>query len=115
MRNAILTFGRLGCWLAWLLAVSSPAQTLPKIALQPVLTKLSVDRPVWLGEPPDGSGRLFVVAQSGIIYIVKKGSDGSGAKEFFNIESRQPYFDNEDGLMSIAFHPGFKTNGLFYV
>jgi glucose/arabinose dehydrogenase len=32
-----------------------------------------------------------------------------------NIEDRHPYFQNEDGLMSIAFHPGFKTNGLFYI
>jgi glucose/arabinose dehydrogenase len=68
-----------------------------------------------MSEAPDGSGRLFFVQQSGIVYIVKKGSDGGGAKEFFNIENRQAYFDNEDGLLSIAFHPGFKTNGLFYV
>jgi glucose/arabinose dehydrogenase len=58
---------------------------------------------------------LFFIGQDGKIQIVKKGSDGSGATEFFNIEDRHPHFDNEDGLMSIAFHPGFKTNGLFYV
>jgi glucose/arabinose dehydrogenase len=113
MRRILFTLSQIAGCLA--LAVSALAQPLPKIALQPVLPKLTIDRPVWLGEAPDGTGRLFVVGQAGDIYIVKKGSDGSGAKEFFNIESRQPYFDNEDGLMSIAFHPGFKTNGLFYV
>jgi glucose/arabinose dehydrogenase len=101
--------------LAVLLAVSAAAQPLPKIELRPAFTNLQIERPVWMGEAPDGSGRLFVVAQAGKILIVEKGSDGSGAKEFFNIEDRHPYFDNEDGLMSIAFHPGFKTNGLFYV
>ena len=70
---------------------------------------------MWMSEAPDGSGRFFVVYQGGKILIVKKGSDGGDAKEFFNIEDRHPYFENEDGLMSIAFHPGFKTNGLFYV
>ena len=76
---------------------------------------MKVDRPVWISEAPDGSGRLFIVYQDGKIFIVKKGSDGSDAKEFLNIENRQPHFSNEDGLMSIAFHPGFKTNQLFYV
>lgn len=113
MRITGFIFSQIAC--ALVLAFSTMAQPLPKIALQPVFTKLNVDRPVWLGEAPDGSGRLFVVAQAGSIYIIKKGSDGAHAKNFFNIESRQPYFDNEDGLMSIAFHPGFKTNGLFYV
>ena len=91
------------------------AQPLPKIELKPVFQNLSIERPVWLSEAPDGSGRLFFVAQSGKIFIVKKGSDGGNAKEFLNIEDRHPYFNNEDGLLSIALHPGFKTNGLFYI
>ena len=91
------------------------AQSLPPVKLEPVFTKLTDERPVWMSEAPDGSGRMFIVYQDGKILIVKKGSDGSDAKEFFNIVDRQPHFDNEDGLMSIAFHPGFSTNHLFYV
>src|SRR5258706_9903978 len=97
------------------LALTVSAQTLPSIVLKPVLTHLTDERPVWMSEAPDGSGRLFVVYQTGKILIVKKGSAGGDAKEFFNIEDRQPNFDNEDGLLSIAFHPGFATNKLFYV
>src|SRR5450432_2369824 len=91
------------------------AQPLPKIELKPFFPNLQIDRPVWMSQAPDGSGRFFVIAQAGTIFVVKKGSDGGDAKEFLNIEDRRPYFDNEDGLMSIAFHPGFKTNGLFYI
>jgi glucose/arabinose dehydrogenase len=101
--------------LSVLLAFSAVAQPLPKIELVPAFPALKLDRPVWLSEAPDGSGRLFIIGQAGKIVIVKKGSDGSDAKVFFDIENRHPYFQNEDGLMSIAFHPGFKTNGLFYV
>jgi quinoprotein glucose dehydrogenase len=97
-------------------AAVCPAQNLPKIELRPAFPNLKIDRPVWMSQPPDGSDRYFVVGQAGKIVIVKKGSDGGDAKEFFNIEDRKPYNgSNEEGLMSIAFHPGFKTNGLFYV
>jgi glucose/arabinose dehydrogenase len=91
------------------------AQPLPKIEFQQVYTNLQIDRLVWMSEAPDGSGRFFVVGQAGKILVFKKDSDGGDAKEFLNIEDRHPYFQNEDGLMSIAFHPGFKTNGLFYI
>jgi quinoprotein glucose dehydrogenase len=70
-----------------------------------------------MSEAPDGSQRMFVVYQTGKILLVKKGSDGGDAKEFFNIEDRDPKAggENECGLLSIAFHPGFATNHLFYV
>jgi hypothetical protein len=109
------------------LILSANAQALPQIQLQQVFPNLKTPphpdwlrentpvRPVWMSEAPDGSGRLFVVFQTGRILIVKKGSDGGGAEEFLNIEDRQPEIDNECGLLSIAFHPGFKTNGLFYI
>lgn len=96
-------------------ALFSPAQSLPPIKLKPVFTQLTNERPVWMSEAPDGSHRMFIVYQDGLILIVKKGSDGSDAKEFLNIVDRNPHFENEDGLMSIAFHPGFQTNGLFYI
>jgi quinoprotein glucose dehydrogenase len=98
-----------------LFALSTAAQALPQIAIKPVFPNLQIERAVWMTEAPDDSGRFFVVGQAGKILIVKKNSDGADAKEFLNIEDRHPYFNNEDGLLSIAFHPGFKTNGLFYI
>jgi glucose/arabinose dehydrogenase len=111
-----------------LFALPIGAQTLPQIRLEPVFPRLDMPprpdwlidaihavRPVWISEAPDGSGRLFVVIQTGRILVVKKGSDGADAKEFLNIEDRQPAFENEDGLLGLAFHPDFKKNGLLYI
>jgi quinoprotein glucose dehydrogenase len=99
------------------LTFTSFAQSLPKITLSPVFPKLTDERPVWMSEAPDGSGRFFIVYQTGKILVVKKDSDGSDAKEFLNIESRDPQAggENECGLLSVAFHPGFATNQLFYI
>jgi hypothetical protein len=80
MNKIFPVLGKIGCFLA--LAIPALAQPLPSIALQPVFPNLQIDRPVWLGEAPDGSGRLFAVAQAGTILVFKKGSDGSDAKEF---------------------------------
>ena len=99
------------------LAATGFAQPLPTIALRQVFPKLADERPVWMSEAPDGSHRFFIVYQTGKILVVKKGSDGGDAKEFFNIEDRDPKAggENECGLLSLAFHPGFATNQLFYV
>ena len=94
---------------------SLAAQPLPKVQLRPVFPALTLDRPVWMTQAPDGSGRFFIVEQGGRIVIVDKGTDGSNAREFLNIEDRNPSSAYEEGLLSLAFHPGFKTNGLCYI
>ena len=98
---------------------STAAQPLPKIRLRPTFPALTLDRPVWMCQAPGGSDNFFVVEQPGRILLVPKGSDGSHVKEFLNIEDRGTYIEAGPntgiGLMSIAFHPGFKTNGLFYI
>ena len=114
MKTILFLAAPILCLLALSVGMAT-AQPLPKIELRPVFPDLKGERPVWMSEAPDGSGRFFVVYQAGKILVVRKGSDGSEAKEFLNIEDRHPYFENEDGLLSIAFHPGFKTNGLFYI
>jgi glucose/arabinose dehydrogenase len=71
--------------------------------------------PLQLAEPPDNSGRLFVLDQSGQIYIVKDGSRLD--QPFLNIQSKillGPPPD-ERGLLGLAFHPQYATNGKFYV
>jgi quinoprotein glucose dehydrogenase len=115
MKNRLIFLAGVCCLLECL-ALSVLAQPIPGIQLQQVFPNLKLDaRPVWMCQPPDGSGRFFIVEQTGTIFVLGPNSDGSDAKEFLNIENRHPMFNNEDGLLSIAFHPGFKTNGLFYI
>ena len=96
-------------------ALSATAGTLPKVELQDAFPALKVERPIWMSEVPDGSGRFFIVEQQGRILIVRKGSNGSNVMEFLNITDRNPMVDNEEGLLSLTFSPQFKANGLFYV
>jgi glucose/arabinose dehydrogenase len=91
------------------------AQPLPKIQLQPVFPKLDCAWPVWMEEAPDGSHRFAIVEQGGRVLLVPKGSDGATANELLNIEDREPQASLEQGLLSLAFHPQFQSNGLFYI
>jgi quinoprotein glucose dehydrogenase len=92
------------------------AQTnLPGLNLRNVFPELKFTRPLWMTEAPDGSKRFAVVEQGGIVYLLSKGRDSKEAKTFLDISDRQPYRENEEGLLALAFHPQFKTNGLFYI
>ncbi|HTA30941.1 MAG TPA: PQQ-dependent sugar dehydrogenase, partial [Candidatus Cybelea sp.] len=98
---------------------ASAAPPLPAVQLRQILPTLKLDRPVWMCQAPGDGDRFFIVEEPGRILVVPKGSDGSQAKEFLNIMDRGTFVDyganTAVGLLSIAFHPGFKTNGLFYI
>ena len=100
-----------------LLLLSLPAArgALPTVALREVFPALNVERPLWMADAPDGSERVFILLQAGRILVVRKGGDGADAQEFLNLLDRKPYDSNTEGLLGLAFHPQFRTNGLFYV
>ena len=78
-------------------------------------SKLSFRRPVDLQHAPDNSDRLFVVEQPGVIIVFPNDPSVTDKKPFLNIESKVDDEGNEEGLLGLAFHPDYKTNGYFYV
>ncbi len=81
------------------------------IALAAVVPSGLTD-PVGIANAGDGSGRLFVVEQSGAIRVIKKGVLNS--TPFFSLTGKISCC-GERGLLSVAFDPDYKTNGVFYV
>lgn len=78
-----------------------------------VWTRLPGDfsRPVDIQDP--GDGRLLVVEQRGVIRIVQ---DGIVLPEpFLDLRDRVGAFANEQGLLGLALHPEYASNGRFFV
>lgn len=79
----------------------------PATTLSLALIANDFSRPVYLTHA--GDDRLFVVEQRGVITIVQNN------QTFLNIEGRVGSEDNEQGLLSLAFHPNYANNGYFFV
>lgn len=77
----------------------------------PVVNGLS--RPVALAHAGDGSGRLFVVEQKGLIRIVHNRE--LLTDPFLEIRDRIGSGGDEQGLLGLAFHPRYAENGFFYL
>ena len=60
-----------------------------------------------------GDDRLFIVEQPGRIRIFKNGE--LLAQPFLDITDKVTIDGNEQGLLSVAFHPDYKNNGQFFV
>jgi len=78
-------------------------------AWQPLITGLQ--RPVDL--QADGSGRLFVIEKVGRIRIIE--NDQLLESPFLDISDHVGSSSNEQGLLGLAFHPGYQENGRFFV
>ncbi|MCS6940980.1 MAG: PQQ-dependent sugar dehydrogenase [Roseiflexus sp.] len=90
---------------------SQTASWPPRIALQQIAD--GFDRPLHIAHASDGSGRLFVVEKVGRIRIVR---DGKASPEpFLDITDRVGSRANEQGLLSVAFHPRYRDNGWLFV
>ena len=71
------------------------------------------NRPLDIQNARDGSGRLFIVEQAGVIRILQNGA--LLETPFLDISERVESGGNEQGLLGLAFHPDFVNNGFLYV
>ena len=115
------------CWCGALLAQidESPLKLEPVVAFADLKWsgwqaetedgKVAPLRPILLTHAGDGSNRIFVPQQQGIIHVFKQ--DSKETSVFLDMSNKVAYIDkeNEEGLLGMAFHPKFKTNGEFFV
>jgi glucose/arabinose dehydrogenase len=74
---------------------------------------VGLQAPVEVVNAGDGTNRLFIVQQNGVIRIYETGT-GLRTDTFLFIRHRIA-FGGEEGLLSLAFHPAYETNGYFYI
>lgn len=67
--------------------------------------------PVYVAQPPSG-GNVYVVERQGRVRVVRRGKTLS--RPLFDITGRVESDYLEQGLLSIAFAPGFRTSRLLY-
>jgi glucose/arabinose dehydrogenase len=71
-------------------------------------------RPVYLTDPNDGTGRLFIVEQyTGEIWILQDGERLD--TPFLDVGGLLSTRGNEEGLLGLAFHPEYADNGTFFI
>jgi len=90
--------------------IASAPPPATSISLTPVAGGFA--SPVAIANAGDGSGRLFVVEQGGAVRIMRSGT--VAAQPFLNISSLVTA-GGEQGLLGIAFPPGFAARRNFYV
>ncbi len=102
---------------AFLLSCNPPAEQKQgpgSVRLESIAGGLS--GPVGIASPQDGTGRLFICEQRGLVKIYKKGKVLD--RPFLDIrdvmdEVSKSY--SEKGLIGFAFHPEYKSNGRFFI
>jgi glucose/arabinose dehydrogenase len=72
-------------------------------------------RPILLTNAGDGSNRIFVPTQQGVIHVFDNAAKETGI--FLDITDRVKFLENEneESFLGMAFHPKFKENKEFFV
>ena len=94
-----------------LFGTESSAQTPPFLLFTPVISSGLIS-PLDIINAGDGTNRLFIVGRTGRVKIVLNGVLLAG--DYLDVHTLLPP-GSENGLLSMAFHPDFETNGYFFI
>lgn len=88
---------------------------LTSLELVNAFPQLDFQQPLDLQSPSDGTDRLFVVQQGGVIRVFENEETATETGVFLDISSQIDTSSGELGLLGLAFDPDYQTNGYFYV
>lgn len=97
---------------ALLIAAQAPAQ-IELIDAFPSLPAFSI--PIECVTPGDGTDRLFVAEQRGKIWVFNAGATTPTRRLFLDLTGVVSASGSETGLLGLAFHPQYATNGQLFV
>ena len=84
-----------------------------KVELEPAFTRLDFNSSIFLAAVPE-EGRLVVIDQSGRIIAFDDDQDTAESKTIVDL-SKHLHYGGEQGLLGLAFDPGFTENRLVYL
>ncbi|MBI2935785.1 MAG: PQQ-dependent sugar dehydrogenase [Chloroflexi bacterium] len=99
-------------------AAAIPTVTAPPLQtmrVERVFPRLSFPELLLLAHPDDGTNRLFSVTKPGKVWVFPNDQSVASATLFLDIARRVHDAGDEEGLLGLAFDPGYATSGSFYV
>jgi glucose/arabinose dehydrogenase len=89
----------------------------PNVTLVDAFPNLSFTSALHLTHSGDGTNRIFVVQQNGKIIALPNDSNATASqtKVFLDISNKISANTGEQGLLGLAFHPNYSSNGYIYV
>jgi len=100
-----------------LTTVSAPAAEELAVGIEPVFQEIRFNKPIVITHAGDGSDRVFIAEQEGIIWHVENKPGVKKRTKFLDMQKKVTWkqTENEEGLLGMAFHPQYKKNGQFFV
>ncbi|MBQ4805757.1 PQQ-dependent sugar dehydrogenase [Aquimarina sp. MMG015] len=88
-----------------------------QITYETAFPNIDFEFPVEIQSPNDGTDRMFIVEQRGRIKVFPRVNNvaANSVDTFLDISDRVRFRDGQEvGLLGLAFHPDYETNGYFY-
>ncbi|MBZ4416535.1 PQQ-dependent sugar dehydrogenase [Myxococcus sp. RHSTA-1-4] len=81
------------------------------VALQRAFPRLTFTQPLFALQSPGDSRRIYVVEKGGRVRVFANEADPASSSLFIDLSGRVNASHDETGLLGMAFHPRFATNG----
>lgn len=81
------------------------------VALQRAFPRLSFTQPLLVLQAPGDNRRVYVVEKPGYVRVFANEEDPASSSLFIDLSGRVIAVHDETGLLGMAFHPRFATNG----